>query len=95
MTGELTGDNRCPLCGGRLQPGLAIVPFFLPNAIVLIKNVPAEICSSCHEPYTPGPVTDRIIGMLKPLRDLQAEVLILSYSAPQPVDQEALTAVDV
>lgn len=78
MTGK-PENNRCPLCGGRLKPGLATVPFLLPNATVLIKNVPAIICSSCHEPYTTGKVTDRIVGLLNSLRGLQAEVLVLSY----------------
>jgi YgiT-type zinc finger domain-containing protein len=85
MTGELERNNRCPLCGGRLKHGMTVVPFLLPNAVVLIKNVPAEICSSCHEPYTTGKVTDRIVGLLNPLRTLRAEVLILSYSEPPSV----------
>jgi len=85
MTGKPERNNRCPLCGGHLQPGRAIVPFLLPNAVILIKDVPAEICSSCHEPYTTGKVTDRIISLLNPLRTLQAEVLILPYSELQPV----------
>jgi len=85
MTGELEENSHCPLCGGRLQPGQSIVPFLLPNAIILIKDVPAEICSSCHEPYTTGKVTDRIVSLLNSVRALQAEVLILSYSEPQPV----------
>ena len=85
MTGELGRNSRCPLCGGRLQPGRATVPFFLPNAVILIKDVPAEICSSCHEPYTTGRVTDRIVSLLNPFRIMQAEVLVLSYSKLEPV----------
>ena len=85
MIGELERNSRCPLCGGRLQPGQTTVPFLLPDAVILIKDIPAEICSSCHEPYTTGKVTDRIISLLNPLRALQAEVLILSYSELQPV----------
>lgn len=85
MTGEREGNSRCPLCGGRLQSGQATVPFLLPNAVILIKDVPAEVCSSCHEPYTTGKVTDRIVSLLNSVRVLQAEVLILSYSELQPV----------
>jgi YgiT-type zinc finger domain-containing protein len=85
MTGELEKNSHCPLCGGRLKRERATVPFLLPNAVVLIKNVPAEVCSSCHEPYTTGKVTDQIVSLLNPLRAVQAEVLILSYPEPQPV----------
>ncbi len=68
-----------------MKQGLATVPFLLPNAVILVKDVPAEICSSCHEPFTMGKVTDRLVDLLEPLRSLQAEVLILSYSDMQPV----------
>ena len=85
MTGELEKNSHCPLCGGRLKRERATVPFLLPNTVVLIKDVPAEVCSSCHEPYTTGQVTDRIISLLNPLRAMQAEVLILSYSELQHV----------
>ncbi len=91
MTGELERNNRCPMCGGRLKHGLASMPFFLSNTVALIKDVPAEVCSSCHEPYTTGQITDRIVSLLEPLRTLQAEVFILSYSDPQPTLAPAAT----
>lgn len=85
MTGELERNSRCPLCGGRLRPGVAIVPFVLPDAVVLIRDVPAEICHSCHEPYMTGKVTDRITTLLNQLRAFHAEVSIISYSEAWPV----------
>jgi len=85
MTGEREKTSRCPLCGGRLKRGLAAMPFLLRDAVVLIKDVPAEICANCHEPFTSGKATDGIIGLLSPLRDLRAEVLVLSYAQLQPV----------
>jgi YgiT-type zinc finger domain-containing protein len=75
-----------------LQPGQATVPFLFPKTVVLIKDVPADICSSCHEPFTTGKVTDRIVDMLNPLRALQAEVLILSYSESLPVSALSVAA---
>jgi len=91
MIGELGENKKCPSCGGRLKEQWAAIPFLLPNAIVLIKDVPAEVCSSCHEPYTTGQVTDRIVRMLNPLRILKAEVLILSYTESEP-DMTPVTA---
>jgi YgiT-type zinc finger domain-containing protein len=66
MIGELAKNSECPVCGGRLKQGLATAPFFLTNAVVLVKGVPSEICASCHEPYTTGKVTDRILKLLRP-----------------------------
>jgi YgiT-type zinc finger domain-containing protein len=85
MTRELEGNSRCPPCGGRLKMGVATVPFVFLDTVVLIKKVPAEICHSCHEPYMVGKVTDRITDLLNQLRAFHAEVLIISYSEPQPI----------
>ena len=64
---------------------MATIPFVLPNTVVLIKDVPAEICRSCHEPYMTGRVTDKITVLLNQLRAFRAEVSIISYSEAQPV----------
>jgi len=85
MTGKLERNSRCPVCGGRLGPGMANIPFLFPDTVVLIKDVPAEICHSCHEPYTTGKVTDNIIDLLNRLRTFRTEVSIISYPKLQPV----------
>ena len=79
MTGEPEGDSRCPLCGAHLVPGVATVPFVFASTVVVIKEVPAEICNSCHEPYVEGKVTDRLTGLLNQIRAVHAEVSIVSY----------------
>jgi YgiT-type zinc finger domain-containing protein len=84
MIGELEKNSRCPLCGGRLKSGVATIPFLLPDTVVLVKDVPAEVCQSCHEPYVTGKVTDRITDLLNQLRAFPAEVSIVSYFGSQP-----------
>jgi YgiT-type zinc finger domain-containing protein len=85
MTGEHEKPKRCPLCGGRLKQGVATIPFVSGKSVVLIKNVPAEVCQSCHEPYTVGLVTDRITELLKQTYMVPAEISIITYSETQPV----------
>lgn len=79
MTGETVSDSRCPLCGGRLASGVATVPFVFPKTVVLVKEVPAEVCKGCHEPFVAGEVTDRLTHLLNQVRSLRAEVSIISY----------------
>ena len=79
MTGKLVKNSRCPLCGGRMKRGVATIPFILSNTVIVVKDVPAEICPSCHEPYMTGKVTDRITVLLNRLRSLPTEVSIVSY----------------
>ena len=85
MTGERGRNNRCPLCGGRLKLGAATIPFTFSDTVILIKEVPAEVCQSCHEPYVTGQVTDRITNLLNQLRAVPAEVSIVSYTDAPPV----------
>ena len=80
MIGKQENNGRCPSCGGHLHPGIATIPFIFPNTVVLVKNVPAEICGSCREPFTVGAVTDRIIQLLQRVKDLRTEVSIVSLA---------------
>jgi YgiT-type zinc finger domain-containing protein len=84
MTGAAGRGRRCPLCGGELRRGVAAIPYLLPDAVIVVKDVPAEICSNCNEPFTSGLVTDRIVALLSTACALKAEVLVFSYPHIQP-----------
>ncbi|MCI0830946.1 MAG: type II toxin-antitoxin system MqsA family antitoxin [Chloroflexi bacterium] len=72
--------NSCPLCGGRLKPGTSAVPFIFEGTVIVVKDVPAESCRSCHEPYVSGKVTDKLTKLLTRLKMLKNEVSIVSYA---------------
>ena len=57
----------------------ATIPFVLGDAVVVVKDVPAEVCASCHEPYMTGQVTDQLTDLLSRLRPLQTEVSVVCY----------------
>lgn len=73
--------KRCPLCSGELHDSNAIAPFFIDEKIVVIKDVPAEICSECGEPYMKSSVVDGIEALLDRLKDLQSEISVVHYKA--------------
>lgn len=77
-------DDICPNCGGRLEPGVANIPFILEDAIVVVKNAPAVICVDCYEPYLSGPVTDQVMSLLTQLQTLHSEVSVITYVEPVP-----------
>lgn len=79
MIGAQESESRCPSCGGRLRQDIATIPYIFPNTVVVIRRVPAHVCSDCQEPYTNGSVTDRITELLQRLKDLRTEVSIVSY----------------
>lgn len=83
----MIGENEssiCPFCGGKLEPGLANVPFILGDTIVVVKGVPAEICGDCQEPLLTGSVTDEVMSLLTQLQTLHSEVSVINYPEPLP-----------
>jgi YgiT-type zinc finger domain-containing protein len=63
---EREHKGTCPLCGGQLQEGLATLPFIFDSTVVIVKDVPAEICEECGEPYMKG---------------MAAEISVIHYKA--------------
>ena len=80
MAGGTEKPSGCPLCGGRMKTGITTVPFIFDQTVIVVKDVPAEVCANCHDPYMTGTVTDRLIELLNRLRELQTEISIVSYT---------------
>ncbi len=83
MTGREEKDKRkkCPLCGGGLSDGNTATPFFIGEKVIVIKDVPAEVCGDCSEAYMKSSVVDRVEALLDKLEDLHSEVSIVHYEA--------------
>ncbi|MEW5719195.1 MAG: type II toxin-antitoxin system MqsA family antitoxin [Chloroflexota bacterium] len=85
MIGDQENNGRCPLCGGHLSAGTTTIPFIFADTAVLVKQVPAQICDNCHEPFTIGVVTDRLVNLVRRVKDLHTEVSIVSYTESERV----------
>ena len=55
MTGN-PGD--CPLCGGGKQPGATTFAVDLGFGVVVVRGVPALVCSQCGEAWIEDPVAE-------------------------------------
>ena len=82
MTGK--PENRkglCPLCGGRLAANQrATIPFVLGKVVVVVKDVPAEVCQNCSEAFLSGMATDQLVKLLERFVQLPVAVSVTSYS---------------
>ena len=81
MTGKHT-NNICPLCGGALEWGNATIPFILKESIVIVKQVPAQVCIECRESFLAGRETDVITDLLAQIKELSSEVTVLTFPEP-------------
>jgi YgiT-type zinc finger domain-containing protein len=75
-------ENRiCPLCGGLMSDGLTTLPSLMEERIVVIKDVPAEICGDCGEAYLSSSVARKVESLLDKVEELQSEMSVIHYHA--------------
>ncbi len=78
MRGNAEFDS-CPLCGGKKNPGTTTFTAELGFGVVVVRNVPATVCSQCGEEW----IVDEVAGKIEALVDdarkkrLQVEVMSL------------------
>ena len=68
--------DQCPLCGGDKIMGKTIFSVDLGFGVVLVRDVPATICSQCGADWLSDGVAARLEEMVQDarLRHLQVEV---------------------
>ena len=52
--------KQCPLCGGELEGRAVTYPQEYKGRIVLLENVPAEVCRQCGEVLVQPDVLERV-----------------------------------
>ena len=72
----------CVVCRtGTLKRGVTTVTLYRGDTVVVIKNVPANVCKQCGEPVLDEHVADRISRLADDAVERGAEVEILRYAA--------------
>lgn len=84
MIGEQEND-RCYFCGGKLESKITMLPFIIGDNIVVIKQIPAEVCTQCGEAVVNSGVAKKVDKMLKQAQNSGFEVSIVAYQQPQIV----------
>ena len=70
--------SRCPMCGGEKAPGRTTYSADLGTGVVVVRNVPAEICKQCGEEWI-GPDAARAIEQIvEKARLARAEVEVVA-----------------
>ena len=80
--GRKDGSDKCPLCGGRLQDRRITHPQLYQGKIVILENVPAEVCGQCGEVLLRPEVLERLQDLVwseeEPERTAQVPVYDLT-----------------
>jgi len=55
---------KCPLCrSGELREGSADTSILREGLVLVVQDVPAEICDNCGEQFFDADVTDRLLAL--------------------------------
>ena len=72
--------DLCPLCGGRKAPGTTTFSADWGFGVVVIRRVPATVCSQCGADWIADEVAARIEKAVGDARAKHSEVEILAFA---------------
>jgi len=73
---------NCLICKtGETNPGTTTVTLERDNTVVVIKDVPAQVCDNCGEYYLSEDVSTRIYALAEEAVKRKVEVEVLHYAA--------------
>ena len=73
------GSERCPLCGGRKQPGKTTYSVDLGSGVVLVRNVPATVCVQCGEAWIEHRTAQKLEQITQEAREKGLQVEVVAF----------------
>lgn len=70
---------NCFMCKGNLEEKKVNYVVDLENTIIIIKGVPAKVCTQCGEQYFDDETAENIEKIVNQLKQLATEVTIVNY----------------
>lgn len=70
---------KCFVCKGDLQEKEVNYFVDLDNTIIIIKEVPAKVCSQCGEKYFEDEISENIEKIVEQLKEISTEITIVNY----------------
>lgn len=71
---------ECFFCKGHTEKKLVNYLLDLNNTIIIIKNVPANVCVTCGERYFDDDVMQNLEKIIDELRAITTEMSIVNYN---------------
>ena len=72
-------SERCPLCGGRKQPGKTTYSADLGSGVILVRNVPATVCMQCGEAWIDPHTAQKLEQITQAAREKGLQVKVVAF----------------
>lgn len=74
-----SSTTRCPICGAAHDPGTTLFSVDLGGGVVVVRDVPAMVCSQCGEAIIDDDVAARLEAIVNRARDEHAEIAVIHW----------------
>lgn len=71
--------GRCPLCGGEKEPGTTTFTVDLSFGVLVVRDVPALVCSQCGEAWIEDEVAAQLEALVADARRRKSVVEITRW----------------
>ena len=71
---------NCFMCKGKLENKHTTFMVELDNCIIIIKNVPSQVCKQCGEVSYSDEVAKQLEKLVNRVRDSITEITVINYS---------------
>ena len=72
--------DKCPLCGGRKKPGKTTFTVDMGFGVVVVRDVPATVCSQCGADWISDSVASKLEEIVKGAREKHSMVEVTTLS---------------
>ena len=70
---------NCFLCKGNIEDNVTTFMVDIGNCIVIVKNVPSQVCSQCGETSYSDSVAKKLEQIVNSARNAVTEIAIVNY----------------
>jgi YgiT-type zinc finger domain-containing protein len=70
--------SQCPMCSGKVEPGTTTFTVDLKTGVVVVRNVPAFVCTQCGEDWIDNPVSIELENIAERARRQGAQLEMVS-----------------
>jgi YgiT-type zinc finger domain-containing protein len=78
---DFNQPDRCPICGGLKEPGKTIFSVDLGFGVVVVRDVPATICSQCASDWIEDKVADQLEQIVNEARKRHPVIEVASFQS--------------
>jgi YgiT-type zinc finger domain-containing protein len=72
--------SKCPLCGGKVEAGKTTFTIDLTTGVVLVRNVPALVCTQCGEEWIEDPISVKLEAIAARAKEQNTQMEVMAMA---------------